>query len=1137
MHWTQRQRGVTNLGEALHRRGWSLYGYSPDQSEAMTDYYHPASWLGIAEKDGFVVVVDVAPGSSLLKSSGGRPRSERVKDKDCEHCGGTGCEPDGWTYDQAVGDVQGYRRWILATKGVVMTPVIGSIVDQRDFVNDRYKCGQCFGIGYTSKEITVTEPWPTFHANPVRKVWHVEKAGLIYASGTGLAGWGDYDRTRSDAAVAQTIRAIEYGMRRASRPAAGSSNSSSAASVDGVRVRRNDSLNGIEVIFPTKPSYETRQSLKDLRFRWSSAQGLWYARYSDSTWRRVHDLLGVEPGEDADLDETEEALEEPVANQAPCPPGAAEFGCPHEQGCTDEIKDRYSCPFPRQITADAASVPAYTIVEPLTGEPIGGSNNTHDQLATTSREFADAVIDAFAKLKPADRADEDWSPDGRPEAVQSHDYVPARIRARIPKLYRTDNKPHDEIIVWLKFFTPDSSYTWYLWEFDGDDTMFGLTIGHEMELGYVSLSEIRETTGPMGLHVERDIWWKPQPLCQIPEYAEWSGADPGLRARHHPPKPAHNSAPECGLLPARPTIARTNRSLQGGDDAWLKIVVRPKPGCSIPVVIWNAMTPWRYEWEAAREAWTTDHNQQAWDEVLAADTEWVRLERAAAEAAESHIALTPEMIAAAAANEGQCPPEGQPENNQAQPLEPTPSEPQPWEMGQRQYMLSKAACAGGVPICNAADREAHEAAVRRASAQGLPVPPDVLGEYGLAAEDIIEVLDVYGRTYRVSRHDYLQPAWTQVRLYARKSDVLLGRLPEDDPEYRQSETVTMARENIARVLTPLAGVDPAPDPAKAAAAEEQASRDVTIGDVCFAHFATDGGHLEYTYIVDGVGWTVFRVTPRPAGRVTPEAKPWWVAEVHKDDSVRCLNCMLVDEDQVENKDPLYDETDDGETDPPMKLLAGIARLIAEGYDPFAPKPATQAPSPVEETPAEEPSPEPAMHTMADLSMASRQKRARNTPETRQKCANGTDPEPASSVLATPLVGASVETPAVTELEPVEPDNARNGVIVNASAGQKCDRNVREMQPKPATNVAPEPASGPPAATSTWTILTPVKWKNGWPVASGGTIRVQDNTGQIHLVTPFPPKMWCMTCKSDSCPAGQTVLDGKPAAKQARGKAA
>ena len=59
----------------------------------------------------------------------------------------------------------------------------------------------------------------------------------------------------------------------------------------------------------------------------------------------------------------------------------------------------------------------------------------------------------------------------------------------------------------VKLFTPDSSWTWYLSEFDGDDLLFGLAIGMEIELGYVSLSELQEVRGPLGLPIERDLYY------------------------------------------------------------------------------------------------------------------------------------------------------------------------------------------------------------------------------------------------------------------------------------------------------------------------------------------------------------------------------------------------------------------------------------------------------------------------------------------------------------------------------------------------------------------------------------------------------------------------------------------------------
>ena len=68
---------------------------------------------------------------------------------------------------------------------------------------------------------------------------------------------------------------------------------------------------------------------------------------------------------------------------------------------------------------------------------------------------------------------------------------------------------------------PDGSWTWWATEFDGEDMFFGLVEGHVRELGYFSLSELREARGPMGLPIERDLHWRPQTLQEIaPEMFE-----------------------------------------------------------------------------------------------------------------------------------------------------------------------------------------------------------------------------------------------------------------------------------------------------------------------------------------------------------------------------------------------------------------------------------------------------------------------------------------------------------------------------------------------------------------------------------------------------------------------------------------
>lgn len=91
---------------------------------------------------------------------------------------------------------------------------------------------------------------------------------------------------------------------------------------------------------------------------------------------------------------------------------------------------------------------------------------------------------------------------------------PDAVRCALPLLYNQEPLGEDAI-VFAKFFTPDSSWTWYVTEFDGDDTFFGLVDGHERELGYFSLAELRSARGPLGLLIERDEHFVPKTLAQV----------------------------------------------------------------------------------------------------------------------------------------------------------------------------------------------------------------------------------------------------------------------------------------------------------------------------------------------------------------------------------------------------------------------------------------------------------------------------------------------------------------------------------------------------------------------------------------------------------------------------------------------
>ena len=92
--------------------------------------------------------------------------------------------------------------------------------------------------------------------------------------------------------------------------------------------------------------------------------------------------------------------------------------------------------------------------------------------------------------------------------------LPDDIRAQLPPLYSQDSQG-DAAIAYVKFFTPDSNWTWYATEFDGKDLFFGLVQGFEEELGYFSLTELANNRGPLRLAIERDLHFQPTPLAQL----------------------------------------------------------------------------------------------------------------------------------------------------------------------------------------------------------------------------------------------------------------------------------------------------------------------------------------------------------------------------------------------------------------------------------------------------------------------------------------------------------------------------------------------------------------------------------------------------------------------------------------------
>jgi hypothetical protein len=100
--------------------------------------------------------------------------------------------------------------------------------------------------------------------------------------------------------------------------------------------------------------------------------------------------------------------------------------------------------------------------------------------------------------------------------IEEYEFFPDEIREQLPSLYSGEELGLMAQAL-VKFFTPDSNWTWYASEFDGDDIFFGLVSGFAVELGYFSLSELQSVRGPLGLPIERDLHFKPKTLKTLQE--------------------------------------------------------------------------------------------------------------------------------------------------------------------------------------------------------------------------------------------------------------------------------------------------------------------------------------------------------------------------------------------------------------------------------------------------------------------------------------------------------------------------------------------------------------------------------------------------------------------------------------------
>lgn len=140
--------------------GWKVYGYTPDQSDSMTDYHSPAHWDGIAEKKGYVLCVNVY----------GAAEPQEIRKYNYS----------GFTYDRNISDKIKKLEAMTVERGASPAEAASA-----KMMIERLQKKAEEATENVNKYIVVGMI-PGHMAHPSRMNWHIEKDGIIIAKGNGI---------------------------------------------------------------------------------------------------------------------------------------------------------------------------------------------------------------------------------------------------------------------------------------------------------------------------------------------------------------------------------------------------------------------------------------------------------------------------------------------------------------------------------------------------------------------------------------------------------------------------------------------------------------------------------------------------------------------------------------------------------------------------------------------------------------------------------------------------------------------------------------------------------------------------------------------------------------------------------------
>lgn len=144
----------------MKMEGWKVYGYHADQSDSMTDYYDPAYWGGIAEKNGYILCVDVY----------GEAKPEEIRKYNY----------DGFIYDNSIAEKIAKLKAMTVERGASEAEEASAKISIAKLQKKAEETQE------NRNKYVVTGIVPGHMANPPRMNWHIEKDGIYIAKGNGI---------------------------------------------------------------------------------------------------------------------------------------------------------------------------------------------------------------------------------------------------------------------------------------------------------------------------------------------------------------------------------------------------------------------------------------------------------------------------------------------------------------------------------------------------------------------------------------------------------------------------------------------------------------------------------------------------------------------------------------------------------------------------------------------------------------------------------------------------------------------------------------------------------------------------------------------------------------------------------------